>query len=156
MSYCETFFGVTGQLNQVDDMHPLFAPRASGTLTHPETGDTLVRYGLVRPTLLPLFDISGIDIFAFECVKFPSNSRTIKVIPPSDYPGTHRELNVLTPEETPVSSLLRIIEKSHSWISHLSVSEIYRDPIHIGEGMKSVVIGFDIADPDETITDEQA
>jgi len=60
------------------------------------------------------------------------------------------------PEDTPVKIALDIVSGTHEWISDVSVSEIYRDPAHIGDKKKSVVISFLIQNPATTITDEEA
>lgn len=52
--------------------------------------------------------------------------------------------------------ILDIAAQSHDWVSDITVSEIYRDPIHIGQDKKSVVISFLLQNPQATITDEEA
>ena len=73
-----------------------------------------------------------------------------------EYPGTKRELNIIMPEETAVKVILDIVAQSHEWVSNITVSEIYRDPVHIGENKKSVVISLLIQNPTTTITDDEA
>lgn len=60
------------------------------------------------------------------------------------------------PEDTPVKVALDIVSRSHEWISDVSVSEIYRDPTHIGDNKKSVIVSLLIQNPTATITDEEA
>ncbi len=86
----------------------------------------------------------------------PDIHRTTKYTPIIEYPGTRRELNIIMPENTPVKIILDIVSRSHEWVSGVSVSEIYRDPTHIGENKKSVIISFLIQNPATTITDEEA
>lgn len=91
----------------------------------------VVRFGLVRPTLLPMFGIEGIDVYAFEIIKMPESHRAMKCIPLVEFPGTRRELNFIMPENTPVGLILADIASVHDWISDIGVSEIYRDETHI-------------------------
>lgn len=86
----------------------LFAPHACGEILDDE-GTTLIRFGLIRPTLLPLFDIADLDIYAFEIVALPDIHRPIKFSPIIEYPGTRRELNIIMPEDMPVKIVLDII-----------------------------------------------
>ncbi len=116
----------------------------------------LVRFGLIRPTLLPLFDISDIEVYAFEIVTLPDIHRTTKYAPIIEYPGTKREFNIIMSEETPVKVVLDIVEQSHKWVSDITISEIYRDPAHIGENKKSVIVSLLVQNPAATITDEEA
>jgi phenylalanyl-tRNA synthetase beta chain len=115
-----------------------------------------LRFGLVRPTLLPLFDIEGIDVYAFEIVKMPILHRSIRFTPIPEFPGTRRELNFIMPEETPVAIVTGLVKGAHEWISDIGVTEIYRDEKHIGVDKKSVVISFFIRNTLTTITDEEA
>lgn len=110
----------------------------------------------MRPTLLPLFDIDGIDVYAFEIVKMPELHRTIKFSPIPEYPGTRRELNFIVSEETPVAVVIDLVRDSHEWIFDIGVNEIYRDDKHIGIGKKSVVVSFLIRNSETTITDDEA
>ncbi len=87
---------------------------------------------------------------------FPDIHRTTKYTPIIEYPGTQREFNIIMPEETPVKVVLDIVEQSHDWVSNITVSEIYRDPTHIGENQKSVIVSLLIQNPTATITDEEA
>lgn len=155
LDYTRVYFGVQGVLSQGTDT-VLFAPRASGQILHPETHEILLEYGLIRPTLLPLYEIDTLDIYAFEIIKLPRGNHEHQFAPLQEYPGTHRELNIIAPEETPVSDIIHIIQWVNSWIHDFSVVEIYRDINHIGQDMKSVVIGFEITNPNWTITDEEA
>lgn len=116
----------------------------------------LVRFGLIRPTLLPLFDIADIEVYAFEIVTLPDIHRPIKFTPIIEYPGTRRELNIIMSEDTPVKMVLDIVKQSNDWVSDINVSEIYRDPAHIGDEKKSVVVSFLLQNTDATITDEEA
>jgi len=115
-----------------------------------------IRFGLVRSTLLPLFDIDNIDVYAFEIVKMPELHRAIKFSPIPEYPGTRRELNFIVPEETPVAVVINLIRDAHEWIFDIGVNEIYRDEKHIGKDKKSVVVSFLIRNPETTITDDEA
>ena len=72
-----------------------------------DSGDVAVRFGLVRPTLLPLFDIDGIDVYGFEMEN--AFARWMKFFPLPEYPGTRRELNFILPEETPVAVVTRLV-----------------------------------------------
>lgn len=150
-----TFFGTPGVITQGVSDTKLFAPKAYGEISD-SSGDTVIRFGLVRPTLLPLFDIADIDVYAFEIVKMPELHRTIKFSPIPEYPGTRRELNFIMPEETPVAVIIDSVRESHEWIFDIGVSEIYRDEKHIGKDKKSVVISLLIRNPEKTITDEEA
>lgn len=153
--YTKTFFGIRGEIIQSVTDTKLFAPKACGEIID-ASGNILVRFGLIRPTLLPLFDISDIEVYAFEIVTLPDIHRTTKYTPMIEYPGTQRELNVIMPEETPVKVIIDIVKWSHEWISGIQVSEIYRDPVHIWENQKSVVVSLLIQNPNATITDEEA
>lgn len=153
--YTKTFFGIRGEIIQSETDTKLFAPKACGEIIDAD-GKILVRFGLIRPTLLPLFDISEIEVYAFEIVTLPDIHRTTKYTPIIEFPGTRRELNIIMPEDTPVKVALDIVSGSHEWISDVSVSEIYRDPAHIGDKKKSVVVSFLIQNPEATITDEEA
>ena len=150
-----TFFGIPGVIIQGVSDTKLFAPKAYGEIVDAAGGVTL-RFGLVRPTLLPLFDIEGIDVYAFEIVKMPILHRPIRFIPIPEFPGTRRELNFIMPEGTPVATIINLVAKSHEWISDIGVSEIYRDEKHIGIDKKSVVVSFLIRNRATTITDEEA
>ena len=119
-------------------------------------GDVVLRFGLVRPTLLPLFDIEGIDIYAFEIVKMPELHRPIKFVPIPEFPGTRREFNFIMPEETPVAVVIELVKASHAWVSDVGVMEIYRDEKNIGKDKKSVVVSCLIRNIATTITDEEA
>jgi phenylalanyl-tRNA synthetase beta chain len=154
-SYMMTYFGAPGMITQGTSDTKLFAPKAYGEIVD-ESGEVTVRFGLVRPTLLPLFDIEGIDVYAFEIVKMPELHRVIKFIPLIEFPGTRREFNFIMPETTPVATLLELVRTSHEWISDIWVTEIYRDEKHIGIDQKSVVISLLIRNPEKTITDEEA
>ena len=153
--YVKTFFGIEGSIVQSETATKLFAPHACWEILGND-GTVLVRFGLIRPTLLPLFDISDIDIYAFEIVTLPDIHRSIKFAPIIEYPGTRRELNIIMPEVTPVQVVLDIVKWSHIWISDLGVSEVYRDPSHIWEDKKSVIVSFLLQNPEATITDEEA
>ena len=166
-SYMMTFFGAPGVIIQGVSNTKLFAPRAYAEILinnkpSPLTplpvgeGDIAVRFGLVRPTLLPLFDIEGIDVLGFEIVKLPVPNRPMKFTSLADYPGTRRELNFIMPEETPVAIVTGLVASAHEWVSDIGVSEIYRDPNHIGKDKKSVIVSFLIRNPEATITDEEA
>ena len=150
-----TFFGTPGVITQGVSDTKLFAPKAYGEISD-LSDNTVVRFGLVRPTLLPLFDIEGIDVYAFEIVKMPELHRTIKISPIPEFPGTRRELNFIMPEETPVAVIINLVRESHEWIFDIGVNEIYRDENHIGKDKKSVVVSFLIRNPQTTITDEEA
>ncbi len=153
--YMMTFFGEQWVIRQGDSDTKLFAPKAYGEILD-KSGDVALRFGLVRPTLLPLFDIDGIDVYAFEIVKTPELRRTIKFSPIPEYPGTRRELNFIMPEETPVAVIIGLIRDAHEWIFDIGVNEIYRDEKHIGINQKSVVVSFLIRNLLATITDEEA
>ncbi|MBP7822844.1 phenylalanine--tRNA ligase subunit beta [Candidatus Gracilibacteria bacterium] len=153
--YMMTFFGMPGVITQGVSDTKLFAPKAYGEIVD-KSGEVVVRFGLVRPTLLPLFDIEGIDVYAFELVKMPELHRTIKFSPIPEYPGTRRELNFIVPETTPVATIIDGVRGSHEWIFDIGVNEIYRDEKHIGIDKKSVVVSFLIRNPETTITDEAA
>ena len=150
-----TYFGTPGMIAQGASDTKLFAPKAYGEIVD-ESGEVAVRFGLVRPTLLPLFDIEGIDIYAFEIVKMPALHRAIKFTPLIEFPGTRREFNFIMPETTPVATIVELVRASHPWISDIGVTEIYRDEKHIGADKKSVVISLLIRNPEATITDEEA
>lgn len=150
-----TFFGTPGVITQGVSDTKLFAPKAYGEISD-TSGEVTVRFGLVRPTLLPLFDIDGIDIYAFEIVKMPVLHRAIKFSPIPEFPGTRRELNFIMPEETPVAIVTGLVKGTHEWISDIGVTEIYRDEKHIGADKKSVIISFLIRNTTTTITDEEA
>ncbi len=154
-SYMMTYFGTTGMITQWISDTKLFAPQAYGEIVD-DSGDVTIRFGLVRPTLLPIFDIDEIDVYAFEIVKMPELHRTIKFTPIVEFPGTRRELNIIVPESTPVAVVTAIVGASHDWISDIGVSEIYRDESHIGADKKSVVVSFLIRNNAATITDEEA
>ncbi|MBP7806401.1 phenylalanine--tRNA ligase subunit beta [Candidatus Gracilibacteria bacterium] len=154
-SYMMTYFGTPGMITQGTSDTKLFAPKAYGEIVD-ESGEVTVRFGLVRPTLLPLFDIEGIDVYAFEIVKMPALHRAIKFIPLIEFPGTRREFNFIIPETTPVATLVKLVRESHEWVSDIGVTEIYRDEKHIGVDKKSVVISLLIRNPEKTITDEEA
>lgn len=153
--YVKTFFGIQGNIIQSETSGKLFAPHACGEILDDDK-NVLVRFWLVRPTLLPLFDIADIEIYAFEIITLPALHRPIQFISLIEYPGTIREFNIIIPENTPVKTILDIVKESHNWISKIWVSEIYRDPTHIGEGKKSVVVSLLIQNPNTTITDEEA
>lgn len=150
-----TFFGTPGVIVQGLSDTKLFAPKAYGEIVD-TAGELAVRFGLVRPTILPLFDIEGIDVYAFEIVKMPELHRTIKFSPIPEFPGTRRELNFIMPEEAPVAVVIDLVRDSHEWIFDIGVNEIYRDEKHIGKDKKSVVVSFLIRNPQITITDEEA
>lgn len=150
-----TYFGTPGLITQGTSDTKLFAPKAYGEIID-ESGDAVIRFGLVRPTLLLLFDIDGIDVYAFEIVKMPVLHRAIKFTPIVEFPGTRREFNFIMPETTPVATILELVRGSHPWISDISVTEIYRDEKHIGIDKKSVVVSLLIRNPEATITDEEA
>ena len=150
-----TFFGTPGIITQGNSDTKLFAPKAYGEIID-SSGDVTIRFGLVRPTLLPLFDIDGIDIYAFEIVKMPILHRTITFTPLPQFPGTRREFNFIMPETTPVADLTKLVKNAHAWISDISVTEIYRDEKHIGHEKKSVIVSLLIRNPETTITDEEA
>lgn len=133
----------------------LFAPKAYGEITD-DNGEIAIRFGLVRPTLFPLFDIEGLDVYAFEIVTMPILHRPIRFTPIPEYPGTRREFNFIMPEETPVAVVTDLVRQSHSHVSDIGVSEIYRDEKHIGPGKKSVIVSVLIRDPQTTITDDEA
>ena len=150
-----TYFGTPGIITQGTSDTKLFAPKAYGEIMD-ESGEVTIRFGLVRPTLLPLFEIGGIDVYAFEIVKIPDFHRVIKFTPLVEFPGTRREFNFIMPETTPVATLVQLVRASHEWISDIGVTEIYRDEKHIGIDKKSVVISLLIRNPEKTITDEEA
>lgn len=150
-----TYFGTPGMIAQGASDTKFFAPKAYGEMVD-ESGEVAVRFGLVRPTLLPLFDIEGIDIYAFEIMKMPMLHRAVKFKPLIEFPGTRREFNFIMPETTPVASLVNLVRESHEWISDIGITEIYRDEKHIGVDKKSVVISLLIRNPEKTITDEEA
>lgn len=154
-SYMMTYFGTPGMIAQGASDTKFFAPKAYGEIVD-ESGEVAVRFGLVRPTLLPLFDIEGIDIYAFEIMKMPMLHRAVKFKPLIEFPGTRRELNIIMPESTPVAVVTAIVRASHEWVSDIGVSEIYRDEKHIGKDKKSVVVSFLIRNPLATITDQEA
>jgi phenylalanyl-tRNA synthetase beta chain len=154
-SYMMTYFGSPGMIAQGTSNTKLFAPQAYGEIVD-DSGDVALRFGLVRPTLLPLFDIDEIDVYAFEIVKMPELRRAMKFTPIVEFPGTRREFNIIMPESTPVAVVTAIVRGAHEWISDIGVSEIYRDESHIGADKKSVVVSFLIRDNTATITDEQA
>lgn len=150
-----TYFGAPGMIAQGTSDTKLFAPQAYGEIVD-ELGDIALRFGLVKPTLLPLFDIDEIDVYAFEIVKVPELRRAMKFRSIVEFPGTRRDLNIIIPEETPVAVVTAIVQASHEWISDIGVSEIYRDESHIGADKKSVVVSFLIRNNATTITDEEA
>lgn len=154
-SYMMTYFGTPGIITQGTSDTKLFAPKAYGEIVD-ESGEVTVRFGLVRPTLLPLFDIESIDVYAFEIVKMPALHRAIKFVPLIEFPGTRREFNFIMPETTPVATLVKIVRESHEWVSDIGVIEIYRDEKHIGVEKKSVIVSLLIRNPEKTITDEEA
>lgn len=133
----------------------LFAPKAYGEIID-ESAEVTVRFGLIRPTLLPLFGIDYLDVYAFEIVKMPVLDRPIRFTPIPEFPGTRREFNFIMPETTPVADLTTLVKNTHAWISDISVTEIYRDEKHIGQNKKSVVISLLIRNPETTITDGEA
>lgn len=154
-SYMMTYFGTAGMIAQGTSDTKLFAPQAYGEIVD-ESGDIALRFGLVRPTLLPLFDIDEIDVYAFEIVKMPELHRSMKFTPIVEFPGTRRELNIIMPESTPVAVVTAIVRASHEWVSDIGVSEIYREESHIGIDKKSVVVSFLIRNNVATITDQEA
>jgi phenylalanyl-tRNA synthetase beta chain len=154
-SYMMTYFGTPGMIAQGTSDTKLFAPQAYGEIVD-ESGDIALRFGLVRPTLLPLFDIDDIEVYAFEIVKMPELHRPMKFTPLVEFPGTRRELNVIMPESTPVAVVTAIVRASHDWVSDIGVTEIYRDESHIGIDKKSVIVSFLIRNNAATITDEEA
>ena len=154
-SYMMTYFGTPGMIAQGTGDTKLFAPQAYGEIVD-ESWDIALRFGLVRPTLLPLFDIDDIEVYAFEIVKMPELHRPMKFTPIVEFPGTRRELNVIMPESTPVAVVTAIVRASHEWVSDIGVTEIYRDESHIGVDKKSVVVSFLIRNNAATITDGEA
>ncbi len=121
-----------------------------------DSGEVTLRFGLVRPTLLPLFGIEGIDVYGFEIVKMPILHRPIKFVPIPEYPGTRREFNFIMSEETPVAIVTELVRGVHDWISDVGVTEIYRDEKHIGKDKKSVIVSCLIQNKSATITDDEA
>lgn len=154
-NYMMTFFGISGDIIQGASDTKLFAPKAYGEIID-QFGEVALRFGLIRPTLLPLFDIENIDVYAFEIVKIPTLHRPIKFSSIPEYPGTRRELNFIMPEETPVAVVTGLVVGAHDWISDVGVNEIYRDEKNIGKDKKSVVVSFLIRNTATTITDEEA
>lgn len=154
-SYMMTYFGTPGMIAQGTSDTKLFAPQAYWEIVD-DSGDVALRFGLVRPTLLPLFDIDEIDVYAFEIVKMPEIHRAMTFTPLVEFPGTRREFNIIMSEETPVAVVTAIVRASHEWISDIGVSEIYRDESHIWADKKSVVVSFLIRNNAATITDEEA
>jgi phenylalanyl-tRNA synthetase beta chain len=150
-----TFFGTNGSIIQGISDTKLFAPKAYGEILD-DAGNIIIRFGLVRPTLLPLFDIGELDVYAFEIVTMPELHRNIKFTPLIEFPGTRREFNFIMPEETPVAVITDLVKASNEWISDVGITEIYRDESHIGKDKKSVVVSLLIRNPDTTITDEEA
>jgi len=154
-SYMMTFFGTAGSISQGEWDTKLFSPHAYAEMLD-DGGEVTLRFGLVRSTLLPLFDIENTDVYAFEIVKMPILHRPVKFLPLSEFPGTCRELNFILPESTPVAVVIELVGSVHDWISDVWVSEIYRDEKHIGTDKKSVIVSFLIQNPAATITDEEA
>lgn len=150
-----TYFGTTGMITQGTSDTKLFAPQAYGEIID-NSGNVAIRFGLVRPTLLPLFDIDNIGVYSFEIVKMPDIHRLIKFVPLIEFPGTRREINFVMPEEAPVAVIIELVRTSHEWISDIGVNEIYRDETHIGRDKKSVIVSFLIRNPKATITDDEA
>lgn len=150
-----TYFGTAGMIAQGTSDTKLFAPQAYGEIVD-DTGDVALRFGLVRPTLLPMFDIDDIEVYAFEIVKMPELHRTMKFTPLVEFPGTRREFNFIMSETTPVATIVGLVRESNEWISDIGVTEIYRDEKHIGIDKKSVIISLLIRNPERTITDEEA
>lgn len=154
-SYMMTYFGAPGMIAQGTSDTKLFAPQAYGEIVD-DSGDVALRFGLVRPTLLPMLNIDDIDVYAFEIVKMPELHRAMRFTPLVEFPGTRRELNVIMPESTPVAVVTAIVRASHDWVSDIGVTEIYRDEKHIWADKKSVVVSFLIRNNAATITDEEA
>lgn len=125
-----TYFGAPGMIAQGTSDTKLFAPQAYGEIVD-DSGDVALRFGLVRPTLLPMLNIDDIDVYAFEIVKMPELHRAMRFTPLVEFPGTRRELNVIMPESTPVAVVTAIVRASHDWVSDIGVTEIYRDEKHI-------------------------
>lgn len=150
-----TYFGTTGMITQGTGDTKLFAPQAYGEIVD-DSGNVTIRFGLVRPTLLPVFDIDDIEVYAFEIVKMPELHRSIKFSSLVEFPGTRREFNIILPETTPVAVVTELVRNAHEWISDIGVTEIYRDETHIGKDKKSVVVSFLIRNNSATITDEVA
>jgi hypothetical protein len=80
-----TYFGTTGMITQGTGDTKLFAPQAYGEIVD-DSGNVIIRFGLVRPTLLPVFDIDDIEVYAFEIVKMPELHRPIKFTPLVEFP----------------------------------------------------------------------
>ena len=154
-SYMMTFFGTPGMITQGTTDTKLFSPNAYAEIVD-DAGDVTVRFGLVRPTLLPLFGIDSLDVYAFEIVKMPELHRPIKLTPLVEYPGTRREFNFIMPENTPVAVITSLVKHSHEWVSDIQINEIYRDENHIGHDKKSVIVSVLIRNTQATITDEEA
>lgn len=153
--YMMTFFGIRGNIVQGSSDTKLFAPKAFAEIVD-DGGEVVLRFGLVRPTLLPLFGIEGIDVYGFEIVKMPISHRPIKFVSIPEYPGTRREFNFLIPEEIPVAVITQLVSGVHEWVSDVGVTEIYRDEKHIGKDKKSVIVSCLIRNKTATITDDEA
>lgn len=70
---------------QGDSDTRLFAPRAHGEIVD-DHGNVVIRFGLIKPTLLSLFDIEDNDVYGFEIVALPDIERKIHFSPLSEYP----------------------------------------------------------------------
>lgn len=154
-SYVKTFFGWSVTFQKGESQTKLFAPNAYANIIDADS-EVLVRFWLIRPTLLPLFDIQDISVYGFEIAKLPVLHRPMRFTPLIEFPGTRRELNFIIPEDTPVAIIVWLVGDTHTWISDVGVSEIYRDEMHIWKDKKSVVVSFLLRNNSATITDEEA
>gem|GEM_PF-3182825 len=83
--YTKTFFGIESEIVQSTEPSKIFAPKACGEIINSDNR-VLVRFGLVRPTLLPLFDITELEVYAFEIITLPDIHRPIKFTSLAEYP----------------------------------------------------------------------
>lgn len=138
---------------------PFLHPGKSGTVTL--AGKPVAVFGSVHPKVAEKYGFGETPVSYFEIDPEAVFELAAEFGEPafaeiSKFPGVERELNFVMDERDSAGKAAEIIASASPLVSNVSVIDVYRDAVKVGEGKRSVTFSFRVEDPEKTITDTEA
>ncbi|MDQ1343826.1 MAG: Phenylalanine--tRNA ligase beta subunit [Patescibacteria group bacterium] len=138
---------------------PFLHPGKSGTVS--VAGKAIAAFGSVHPKVAERYGFGETPVSYFEIDPEAAFVLVSEFGEPafreiSKFPGVVRELNFVMDERDSAGNAAAAIASVSPLVSNVSVIDVYRDSVKVGEGKRSVTFSFRIEDPEKTITDAEA
>lgn len=117
----------------------------------------LATIGEVHPSILRKLDIDQPVLFAEISLQdlLKKRKHATQMQPLPKYPGSERDWTITLKEETPIQSILDIIQKIPSRILQtVRLKDLFRDEQKVGKGLKNATLHFVYRDLNKTLSQE--